>query len=497
MNMHIPHRPRPITIAHRPINVSSRAFLHTSVGFDGARRLPILLAFLVASLLLTACGSNSGGNGGAVKEDRQFASNATSSKPNKPTVLPTETNAAKIAQAPTASAASSLKVRGAPSISYIFTDNRILAFESGTPGAAPIAIQIPAGERLLDYDASPDGDRVAVATASDVVQSNGSYETSLTIWSHDGKQVGEPRMLFPITEQVASPVDQSATATVTIPPAPLVSLAWSDQGDQILVSSAEGMVVTVPVSGNPQPITINRFAGQILSASWSPRGGTLLLVVRDVKTHGSIALVSPKDHSGTLETIWPRSDEAHLKSVESAQWMPDGSGIMFTQSELHDGAPVEAQLFELSLVGKEPVVIATPGRAGPSAAISFFVVSPDGKSVAYTISRPTGDGWSFNSLWVRSIRGEGLYSVPVPSSVRAVSDLRWSSAGLIWQQSSVDGTGAPFNEVVLAGQDGATGILATSGGSASPSPDAATPMASPKALPDVSRDPSPKASPIT
>ena len=480
MNNQSPHRSRPNLFAG-PTFIVNRAQSCRNIKATGQnRRWTALVAVIATALVLTACG----GNTTAVKEDRQFASNATSGKHDEPTVTPTVTTAASqpTTVSSTASPGALLKTRGAPSTSYVFLNNKIIALSSGLHSAAPIAIEIPKDQQLLGYDSSPSGDRVALVTAPKSPARDGTLPTTMFLFERDAKQIGSPRALFILAKTAATPVPGAI-------PTAQVSVSWSAQGDQILVSSLAGQLVTVPVAGDPQSIAIAGIKGTVLGASWSPRGGSMLLVVRDEKQHGSIAVVTPKVHDGMLQTIWPRSDEAHLKSVETAKWMPDGSGVMFTQSEIQDGAPVEAQLFELSLVGKGPVVIATAGRAGPSAAISAFAISPDGKSVAYTIVRPNDAGWTFHSLWIRSIRENTIYAIPVSSSATAVSDLQWSSAGLVWKQDGSDEQGHAVTEVMLAGHDGSISVLATTRmPPATPSP-GASPEASP--LPA-----SPEASPV-
>ncbi|MGI8483665.1 MAG: hypothetical protein ACR2OU_05330 [Thermomicrobiales bacterium] len=434
---------------------------------------------IAMAFVLTACG----GNSTAVKEDRQFASNATSGKHNGPSVTPTATavTSQPTAVVSAASPGSLLKTRGAPSTSYVFLNNKIIALSPGSHSSSPSAIEIPKGRQLLGYDSSPSGDRVALVTAPKSPAADGTLPTTLDIFDRDGKQVGSSRALFVLAQSAATPVPGAI-------PAEQASVVWSAQGDQILVSSPAGQLVTLPIAGDPQPIEIAGIRGAVLRAAWSPRGGSMLLVIRDDKQHGSIAVVSPNKHDGKIQTIWPRSDEAHLKSVDNAEWLPDGSGVMFTQSDMQDGAPIEAQLFELSLVGKGPIVIATAGRAGPSAAISAFAISPDGKSVAYTVIRPNGTGWTFHSLWIRSIREGTIYSLPVAASATAVSDLRWSSAGLVWKQEGTDAQGRGVADVMLDSHDGTITVLATTHlPVATPSPGtspAASPLpASPEASP--------------
>lgn len=471
MNNQSPHRSRPNLFAGLTFIVNRAQSRRNIRRSEKNQRWTALVAVIVASLMLTACGGNATG----VKEDRQFASNANSGKHLEPTVIPTATTISSQATTVTSTASPGvlLKTRGAPSTSYVFLNNKIIALSPGSHSATPIAIGIPKGQRLLGYDSSPSGDRVALVTAPKSPDGDGPLPTAMFIFGREGKQIGPSRTLFVLAKAAATPVPGAI-------PAVQVSVAWSAQGDQILVSSPAGQLVTVPVEGNPQPIAIAGIKGTVLRASWSPRGGSVLLVIRDEKQHGSIALVTPKAFKGKIQTIWPRSDEAHLKSVESAEWLPDGSGVMFTQSEIQDGAPVEAQLFELTLVGKGPVVIATAGRAGPSAAISAFAISPDGKSVAYTIVRPNGNGWSFHSMWIRSIREGTIYPVPVLSSAVGVSDLKWSSAGLIWKQDGPDAQGHMVPDVMLAGHDGSITVLATTRTSlGTPSPLPASPEATP------------------
>ena len=439
----------------------------------------MLVTFVVGALLLTSCGGSGGGNGGSVQEDRQFANNAPSTRTHQPTETPSPaaTSGPTVTPVPAASPETLLRAKGAPEWIAAELKGTVFTIDPSASAPAPNLLHVPTDQRVLNYAASPDGTTIAVLTAPKEPGDDRSFPFSLLMFDHDGKQIGESRVLFGAAD-VASPTSATPAMDAT-PPVPTVS--WSSQADRVLVSSGDGQFLIVPVSGEPQPLTIDGIKGYVQSAIWSPDGDRILLLIERREGLGSIAIATPDDASATAQTIWPRSDEAHRKSVDQVAWLPGGAGVMFTQSSVRGGVPVEAQLFAMSLDGTAPNLVATAGRGGPSARIADFALSPDGTSVAYTIVRPQGNDWAFHSLWIKSLKGATVFAVPV-GPVVAVSGLEWSSAGLIWRQETRDDD-ATREELMLAAHDTSVHGLVRTRPAATPVPASATSEASPVSSP--------------
>jgi len=466
MNMHFPERTRPNRShdSRRSVNRAQRERNVAGV-FRQGRGFAMLVTIVVAALLLTSCGGGGGGNGDSVQEDRQFANNAPSARTHQPTETPSPaaTSGPTVTPVPAASPETLLRAEGAPAWIAAELKGTVFTIDPSAPAPAPNLLHVPGDQRALNYAASPNGSMIAVLTAPKEPDDSGRPSLSLLMFDHDGKQTGESRALFGAAG-VATPT--SATpATDATPLVPTVS--WSAQADRVLVSSGDGQFLIVPVNGEPQPLTIDGIKGHVRSAIWSPDGDRILLLIERHEGLGSIAIATPRDGTAMAQTIWPRSDEAHRKSVDQVAWLPGGAGVMFTQSSVRGGVPVEAQLFAMSLDGTAPSLVATAGRGGPSARIADFALSPDGTSVAYTIARPQGSDWAFHSLWIKSLEGPTVFAVPV-GPVVAVSGLEWSSAGLIWRQETRDSDGATREELVLAAHDTSVHVLARTRPAATP-----------------------------
>ncbi|MGC4190366.1 MAG: hypothetical protein QM589_03920 [Thermomicrobiales bacterium] len=476
------------------------------------RRIVARAAFFVVPagmslLLLAGCGSS----GSNVPDDRQFASSAKTAPAAETT--PTVTAAPPTAQAATsgqpAQASNPFSTRGAPSDAFVWDGQSltIIGLSGEEPVLTRIVPELVAGEIIRDAVSAPSGDRFAVLT-SDAVWSPSSLKVSL--YARDGRPVASPLGVAstPATP-VASPVGvASPVATPASPEASgmgdgtgarLValpsSLTWAPSGDRLVVNVAGSSVAVLGVDDSGlaagATIAIPPEAGTMAGAWLSPRGDSLLLVLTDARGSRAIATVSLAGTDRRPHVVWPGTDERRTKSIREAAWLPDGTGIVFTTDQ--GGATGSGNLYEVRLTNLEPRVLATAGRAGPSARVGMFAMSPDGKSIAYTLETPDGDGWSFHSLWVRSIRDGSSVEVSTANGAE-VSQPVWTSRGLLWEQSSADGSHA---ELVLATSDGTSRTIAMWNGErwAIAGVPAASPQASPAASPATSPQASPAASP--
>jgi hypothetical protein len=150
---------------------------------------------------------------------------------------------------------------------------------------------------------------------------------------------------------------------------------------------------------------------------------------------------------------------------------------------------VEGDLFSVRLAGLERELVATGGEAGPAGSILDFQASPDGKSVAYVVGIPEGDGVAVHSVWVVSLRAPIEYQVPVDLSSN-ITRLRWTQDGLIWGVEPPDQTDGASLVLYRVGQSGEPETLFTiRTGLAGATPIVGTPAASPAVSPSPGATP--------
>jgi hypothetical protein len=370
-----------------------------------------------------------------------------------------------------------LRTRGAPDTLYTVASGQLVSVTVGHDGTDVRPIALPDRHVLVDFDASPNGDRVAVLTRADTM-------FSLLLFDRSGKQLQQPVALAPGGggTPVASP--DIATPDAGDEPA-LSSVSWSPQGRAVLVVGSAGLV-NVPIGGQPEAIDLGGVRGAILSAAWSPQGSQLALLTLQPNGSQRVVLL---DREGQGREIAPLEVNPGT-SIEQLQWLPDGSGMLFVRAPLVDGVPMNGQLFVYRFKDPLPTLVATSGQGGPSASITAVTPAPDGRSVAYVISIRDGEHWSFHSLWVRSFRQPLAYEVPV-SDAAAISTVWWVDRGLAWDEMVRLDEASPREIVFLSDTSGPTVLL-----QATPMANGATPIASPVASPGATPVASPLATPV-
>ncbi|MGB3329164.1 MAG: hypothetical protein WBA46_09440, partial [Thermomicrobiales bacterium] len=289
---------------------------------------------------------------------------------------------------------------------------------------------------------------------------------------------------------VTTEVGDGTGARLLSPPS---TLTWSPSGDHLVATVAGNAVVILTVADTTltsmDVLAIPDAAGTVVGAWMSPRQDRVLLVLDAGSGGNAIATISLTGNDRRPHVVWPGTDERRTKSVRQVAWMPDGTGLVFTA--VQKGTTGSGNLYEVPLSTLEPRVLATPGRAGPSARVGTFAISPDGKSIAYTLETPNGSDWTFHSLWVRSVRGGSALEVSSANG-STVSTPVWTSEGLVWEQSPADGAQA---DLVVAREDGSSAVIASrdESGWHRAGAQGATPVASPGASPVASPIASPSA----
>ncbi|MGC4106449.1 MAG: hypothetical protein QM753_08860 [Thermomicrobiales bacterium] len=478
-----------------PQQVSISPVASRTSGRDRTGIVARLGRFIVPGGLTLALLAGCGSSGSGVKEDRQFANGAKTAAVEEPTstvadVTPTASSGSVSENVAT----NPFSTRGAPQHAWIWDGDVLTVI--GVSGAAPTMLQLrpplEVGAVIHAIAASPTGDRIAVL-AGDAAGSAASLRVA--VYDSDGLPItGAVNVTASNATPAVSPrADATAQATPTATPV-ASTMSWSPAGDALVVGVAGTSIVVVGIDGSTlsprEAIAVPDAAGTVSEAWMSPRGDSLLLLLKDPSGNRAIATISLRGADRRPHVIWPGTDERKTKSVRDAAWMPAGTGIVFT---IERGSAVgSGNLFEISLTNLEPRVLATAGRAGPSARVGTFAVSSDGKSIAYTLETPDGDGWSFHSLWVRSIKTGSSQEVSSANGA-TVSQVTWTSSGLLWRQAEADGSRA---ELMLARTDGLTTTIASWDGTrwqavtspatggvaspaASPKPSTATPESTP------------------
>ena len=274
-----------------------------------------------------------------------------------------------------------------------------------------------------------------------------------------------------------------------------VALSWSPQGGVVLVTFSSG-IVAVPADGDPYLLLPTR-EGRPVGAWLSPAGDAVAVLIAEAGTEqGRLYLAEVE--AGMAATPVPIAPEPDgVAGVTRAGWLPDGSGLLYTQAR--PGGFAGGDLYRLPSDGGEPTLVASAGRAAPVADVADFTIAPDGRAVAYVVTIPDGSGTGrlFHSLWVQEIEGPRSFPVPVSAGL-AVSHVWWTDGGLVWRADAAGtGTDGSFTIERLDLTGAVTVIYASSPPAATPAASpVAGPLASPPATPGVLPIASPPASPM-
>ena len=251
----------------------------------------------------------------------------------------------------------------------------------------------------------------------------------------------------------AIPVD-GTLATVALGPAP----------DDLLVAFGDGLLVQMPVAGQPRVIKGSGNLAEVTQVSWSPDGKGLAIVAAE-RPGEPVAVFHTALRADGVDPV--RVAPARGRIAGEVAWAPGGGGILFVDA----AGPLDAaalrsgrDLFVTPLRSDRRTLVAAAGVIGPAAGVVQFAAAPSG-AVAYTLYRAEGDEVRFNSLWVGSLDGQSTVQVTLPDDI-AVGGLAWTTAGLVVLSEPASG-GPPA--ALLVGSD----AVARPGGGA----EAATPAA--------------------
>lgn len=387
-------------------------------------RLAMTLSVMCAgSLLLVACGET------ANEEDRRFANDP--SRDPQPTEVMQETEApvATPTVQPLPSPDTLLRARGAPSTVYAILNGSIQSIRLAEGETTTGVIPPPDGARFVAIDSSPSGDRVAAVTISTDTSAS-SPRIDLHVFDSAGAELEAwPSVVTP--ESPAATPEQDTTESTG---GNEVLMDWGAQGDRIIVASVTGQLASAALGGDVAAIDTPAEITEIRDVEWSPRGDSVAVLGVGDDNVARIGLVDPAEADPEFLVVAPIDEGGDQEHVREFSWLPDSSGLVYLSGTGNDIDAVGGQLFSLDLGTMSQRLVATAGQGGPSATISDFSVSPDGKAVAYTIVLPDGGTWRFNSLWVRSLRDQRALRMPV-GDVIEVNAIWWVGEGVLWGQA--------------------------------------------------------------
>lgn len=439
---------------------------------------PKLVGIVLLAGLLWSCADDSGPSSGPA-EDRRFANEPSTARATVATPVTASSTAAPVVAEQQASPESLLATRGAPTIVFTLVDGSIQVVDIAAQRITAL-IEAPASYRFVAVAQSPSGDQMAaiLGPLADPVSSR----PEVAIYDSAGAEVKRWSDLPGRSSSGASPIAEIAGSAMVEP-----SISWAPSGDRLLVTLDGSQIVSLEADGSatlvPMPAS---FAG-IAQAAWSPRGDQIAILAHDEDGTGIIWVFAPYVDGESLRQVAPpNTDAANLGSVSRFSWLPDNSGLVYILADEASADPTGGQLFSNNIRLGVKLVVATPGRGGPTAQIQDFTVSPDGQAVAYTIAIPVGDGWQVHSLWVRSLQDGIIYSVPIRNAT-VIDRLWFVRDGIAWRQTIageselVTHTAGVSNSVIP--------LLPADTATPGASPASPTPVASPVTISQVASSP--------
>jgi hypothetical protein len=420
-------------------------------------------------LLATCCLLWSCAEEASQPEDRRFANQPSTAPPTNVTASTPSAIVTAPAAPPQASPVSLLNVEGAPRFAFALADDAILVIDTVEPQSVQ-QIEPPASYRYVAIAQSPAGDQVAALLRPEHVGGRIGYE--VVIYNADGSQferwpnleVGNPGAATPVSDANGTGVEQA-------------SMTWSPQGDRLLLSLGGQDLVGIDIGGQAATIDVPAPVGQVIRAEWSPGGDQVALLAHDRNGAGILWVFAPFVDGVSLRQVAPpNTDAADLGSVTRFGWLPDGSGLAYILSDDAGAEAIGGQLYTVNVRLGVKLLVASPGRGGPAAEIAHFAIAPDGTSIAYTIVAPSEEGWQVHSLWVRSLRLDTIYNIPIGNATH-IDRIWWTSAGVAWQHG--DG-GPPSFQVHVPGGDPVNLVVQPLPATPQASPAMATPVATPE-----------------
>jgi hypothetical protein len=308
--------------------------------------------------------------------------------------------------------------------------------------------QITRQLRVAAAAGAPDGTRAAVLVRTEI-GTRSAEEIRLVTAQGD---VGEPFYGPELSEGPGSS-------------APVETLVWRPDGLALALVHADGLVRWLPVDGEsdlraPTDLLNLDEIVSIDEALWAPTGAGLVALARDDDGAGHLYAVSSNGERAMLG----RDLEA-VPSIGVFDWLPGRGRLVIVEDRAVGPNSLAGSIFSVAPDGSGRELLVSGGGFAPVVDVLRMQASPDGQWLAFTVYLPDAEGEpSFLSLWLLEIESGGLIEVAVPATFR-VTDLWWSTAGLVWRGVDRDAP-APLGEERYGGSEPfVIAITTTDGGS--------------------------------
>jgi hypothetical protein len=387
--------------------------------------------------------------------DRRFVNDPLPTVDLVGTPTPFATSASRPPTAIPATPATTEQLLGTTgAVSRLFTveGKKLLVF--GITGGEPSTIFEVNGGAILRYQGSPNGEAVALLIGS----GNGLVTLLLMHW--EGQQLaqvdlpGEPST----PTAVASGVDR---------------IAWTAAGDRMLISLATGGIFEVTVEGNLRTIFTPAAVRSPKAIAWSPAGSAIAYV--DAGTGGVATglYVAPVDVLPADPVALIPPVEGRRRQIVEISWASGNAGIFYAERAADGDLSLGGDLFAVSPSGGSPRLVASAAGVAQAAAVGTFVVSQDGRAVAYTVITGEADGPVTHSLHVSQLDGPTAIGLRTGGAYR-VEQMLWGTSGLTWVARNASLTD-PWLLIQRANADGSVTTIFTEAPASTPA--AASPVA--------------------
>lgn len=359
----------------------------------------LLAICVVASVFLPACLDDSGD-----PEGESIASELPGTAIARPTASPTATASpapelegwlnALLTPASAAQAPSSIFFLNGPDVWLVDEELSVR--------------QITRARRIGAVVTAPAGDRAA----------------AVFLVSIGGREAEEVR-LIDLDGQESEPVyGPEITGDPAGNPA-VVVMAWSPDGSQLALGRDDGSIWKAGPEQEAAEIQEGGETGALERLCWSPDGSAVAFLTRDAEGAGQASVI-PVSGDG-------RIDISPDQSFGDIAWLPLQARLAVTEDR-GAGRNVQAgSLFTLRPDGGERELLVSAGEFGPVIGLSHLRPSPDGELLAFVVHAPDSEGeLRFQALTVLEL-ASGLRREIAVSPGLGVTDLWWTTRGLIWR----------------------------------------------------------------
>jgi len=301
--------------------------------------------------------------------------------------------------------------------------------------------------RVAAAAGAPDGSRAAVVVRTEI-----------------GTRSAEEIRMVSAAGNVSEPVYGPELTEGPGSTAPIEQIVWRPDGLALALVHAGGLVRWLPVDGEadgraPTDLLNVDEIETVAEALWAPTGAGLVALARDAQGAGRLYVVS-----NTGERAMLGRDLEAVPSIGVFDWLPGRGRLVIVEDRAVGPNSLAGSIFSVAPDGTGRELLVSGGRFAPVVDVLRMRASPDGLWLAFTVYLPDAEGEpSFLSLWLLEIESGNLVEVAVPATFR-VTDLWWSTAGLVWRGVDRDAP-APLGEERYGGSEPFVIAIAATDGS--------------------------------